>query len=51
MKYKPHVDDNEITTLRITKKIRRKLGYLVDHNETLDTGLEKILDIALEKLA
>lgn len=44
----PLSSDNDITTLRITKLIRRKLGLLIDGNETLDFGLERLLD---EKIA
>jgi len=44
----PLGSDNDITTLRITKLIRRKLGLLIDGNETLDFGLERLLD---EKIA
>lgn len=50
MKYIPHPDDEVVTTLRIPKRIRRKLGLLINKNENLDVGLERILDQHVEKL-
>ncbi len=48
MKYVPKSDDKEITTLRVPKRVRRKLGLLINGNETIDKGLERILDGQLE---
>lgn len=50
MKYTPQEGDNDITTLRVTKRIRRKLGDLITGNETLDGGLERILDAQYSKI-
>ncbi len=50
MKYEPQDGDEAITTLRVTKRIRRKLGDLITGNETLDSGLERILDTQYAKL-
>lgn len=44
MNYEPQRDDEDITTLRITKRVRRKLGMCINKNETMDEGLERILD-------
>ena len=44
MKYTKQTDDHTITTLRVRKRLRHKLGMLVNGNETLEEGLEKILD-------
>jgi hypothetical protein len=49
MKTATMVDEKSITTLRINKRIRRKLGELINGNETLDEGLERILDKALKE--
>ena len=50
VKYEKQPGDEVITTLRITKRIRRKLGLLVNKNQNLDVGLEEILDLELAKL-
>lgn len=50
MQYIPHDDDEEITSLRITKRVRTKLGLLINGNEGINKGLERILDADLEKL-
>ena len=47
MKYITKADDNDIGSVRVTKRTRRKLGMLVDGNHTLDEGLELILDVLL----
>ncbi len=47
MEYVPQTDDNDIGSVRVTKRTRRKLGMLVDGNHTLDEGLEAILDVLL----
>lgn len=44
MEYEVQADDNDIGSVRVTKRTRRKLGMLVDGNHTLDEGLELILD-------
>lgn len=50
MKYVAQSDDQDITTLRVPKRVRRKLGYLINGNENIDVGLERILDALLIKL-
>jgi len=50
MKYIPQSNDEDISSIRVTKRTRRKLGLLVDGNHTLNEGLEVILDkLLLEK--
>jgi len=44
MKYNPQADDKDIASLRVTKRTRRKLGMLINGNQTLDEGLEEILN-------
>lgn len=44
MKYVTQKDDEEITTIRVKKRVRHKLGYCVNGNETLEEGFERILD-------
>ena len=44
MEYITHADDNDIGSIRVTKRTRRKLGMLVDGNHTIDESLEAILD-------
>lgn len=44
MKYVPQRDDNEIGSVRVTKRTRRKLGMLINGNQSLDEGLEEIVD-------
>ena len=50
MKWEHQSDDNEITTLRVTKGLRRKIGFLINGNETFDTGLEKIINEHIAKI-
>lgn len=50
MQYETQPGDNDITTLRVTKRIRRKLGDLITGNETLEAGLERILDAQYIKI-
>jgi len=50
MKYDPQPDDDDITTLRVPKRVRRKLGFLINGNENIDVGLERILDKQLEQI-
>ncbi len=50
MKYVSQEDDAIITTLKVPKRVRRKLGILIDGNENIDVGLERILDSLLEEL-
>lgn len=47
MEYELQPDDGEIASLRVTKRTRRKLGMLINGNQTLDEGLEVILDTLL----
>ncbi len=44
MDYESQSDDDEIASLRVTKRTRRKLGMLTNGNQSLDEGLEAILD-------
>ena len=44
MDWKGQPQDEEDTTILITKGIRRKLGELTTGNEKLSEGLERILD-------
>ena len=51
MKYVPKQDDDEeFTTLRLTKRLRRKLGILVDGNKRVQDKLEEMIDRELAKL-
>ncbi len=50
VKYIEQPDDNEATSLRVPRRVRRKLGFLVNSNDHLSYGLEKILDAELEKI-
>jgi len=47
---KQKVDYNDITTITIPTRVRKKLGDVVNHNETLPEGLERILDKEKKKL-
>ena len=49
MEYITQQGDEEITTLRVPKRVRRKLGLLINGNENIDVGLERILDEKLIK--
>ena len=49
MEYTSQIGDDEITTLRVPKRVRRKLGLLINGNENIDVGLERILDALLKK--
>ena len=44
MEYITQKDDDEIASLRVTRRTRRKLGMMITGNETIDEGLEIILD-------
>lgn len=50
MKYIPQENDDDETTILITKRIRRKIGYLINGNETIKQGLERVLDEELKKI-
>jgi len=50
MEYISQSDDDVITTLRVPKRVRRKLGMLITGNENLDVGLERILDEKIIKI-
>jgi len=50
MKYTPQQGDSDITTFRIPKRVRRKLGLLVNKNTTLPAYLEKMIDKELKKI-
>jgi len=49
MNYTSQKDDEEITTIRVNKRTRRKLGLLINGNETREIGLERILDAEMNK--
>lgn len=49
MEYQAQPDDDTVTTLRVPKRVRRKLGMLIDGNENIDVGLERLLDSMLIK--
>lgn len=44
MKYDPQPDDDKMTSMRVPKRVRRKLGLLMNGNEYVHDGLERILD-------
>ncbi len=48
---KYEVDYTDITTLTIPNRVRQKLGKLINHNETIPEGLERILDKEIRRLA
>lgn len=50
MKYVAKEGDDDFTTIRMQKRVRRKLGMLINNNTNLDDGLEQILDKYIEKL-
>lgn len=50
MNWKLKPDDEDIASIRVTKRTREKLGILITGNETLNTGLERILDVLIEDL-
>jgi len=47
---KQKVDYNDITTITLPTRVRRKLGDAITHNETLPEGLERILDERKKRL-
>lgn len=47
---KQKVDYSDITTITVEKRIRKKLGDVCNHNETLPQGLERILDREKKRL-
>ena len=48
VEYVPQPNDDNFTTLRITKRARRKFGMLVDKNSRLDDSFEKMMDDKLK---
>jgi len=42
--HRTKVDYNDVTTITIPNKVRKKLGDVINHNETIPSGLERILD-------
>ena len=50
MKYVPQKDDDEVTTILVTKRIRRKVGMVTTGNEKLRDGLERVLDEKIKSL-
>ena len=49
LEYVPQDGDDDITTLRVAKRIRRKLGMLMNGNENIDEAIERIFDDRLKK--
>ena len=49
LKYHKKKDEHIVTTLRIIKRQRYKLGMLQNGNESLEEALEKILDRELAR--
>ena len=50
MEYISKKDDGGFTTIRITKRIRRKLGMLTDGNKRPMVRLEEILDEKMRRI-
>lgn len=50
MIYPAQDGDEDITTLRVPKRLRRKLGLCMNGNEKIPGGLERIIDAVLEKM-
>ena len=48
---KQKVDYDDITTITVPNRVREKLGEVINHNETLPQGLERILDKEKKRLA
>ena len=46
---KEKVDYDDVTTLTVPNRVRKKLGLLVNHNETIPVGLERILDAEIKR--
>lgn len=49
MKYIPQPDDDVPTTVRMPKRVRRKLGMLTNKNTTLPQYLEYMCDKELKR--
>jgi len=47
---KQKVDYDDITTVTLPTRVRKKLGDVINHNETLPEGLERILDKEKKRL-
>ena len=47
---KEKVDYGDITTITVPNRVRTKLGEVINHNETLPEGLERILDREKKRL-
>jgi len=50
VRYIPEKNDDEPTTIRIPKRLRRKIGLLVNKNTTIPEYLEKLIDRQLKRL-
>ncbi len=48
---KQKVDYTDITTITVPTRVRRKLGEVINHNENISEGLERILDKEKKRLA
>lgn len=49
--HKEKVDYSDITTITVPTRVRRKLGEVINHNENISEGLERILDREKKRLA
>lgn len=50
MANKPKIDYDNITTITLEVRIRKKLGECVTQNETIAQGLERILDAEIKRV-
>ena len=48
---KQKVDYTDITTITVPKRVRRKLGEVINHNENIAQGLERMIDREKKRLA
>lgn len=44
MKYVIQSDDNELSSIAVVKRTKRKLGMLISKNQSFDKGLEELAD-------
>jgi len=47
---KQKVDYDDITTITVPTRLRKKIGDVINHNETLPAGLERIIDKEKKRL-
>ncbi len=48
---KNKVDYGDVTTITVPNRLRKKLGEVINHNETIPQGLERIIDKERKQLA